>query len=138
MFDNKDFGTKLKDIRKSKGYTQENVCKVYKVKDISTISRYENGDLIPTIEQVINFCDYMEISITSLFDTNNLIHSKRQVKNPFNTNTLYIYYKGRYPTTNKTAYVSFKIEIQKNDDYIKLIEKDIKTDKIYQVGTLYR
>lgn len=27
MFDNKDFGTKLKDIRKSKGYTQENVCK---------------------------------------------------------------------------------------------------------------
>ena len=86
----------------------------------------------------INFCDYMEISITSLFDTNNLIHSKRQVKNPFNTNTLYIYYKGRYPTTNKTAYVSFKIEIQKNDDYIKLIEKDIKTDKIYQVGTLYR
>lgn len=136
MFDSKEFGKRLMEIRKANGLTQENMRKIFGLKDASTISRYESGEVIPTIKQIVDFCAKLDISISELFENNKIHISNKNICNPFNSKTLYIYYKGRYPTSKKPAYFIFKIELIEKETYIEAVFKDINTDKIYQVGYL--
>lgn len=55
MFDSKEFGKRIMEIRKANGLTQENMRKIFGLKDASTISRYESGEVIPTIKKLLIF-----------------------------------------------------------------------------------
>ena len=91
-FNSKEFGNKLRELRKSKGLSQENLAKVIG-KNATTIGRFENGKLIPNAEQIFLICHELEINEQDLFDIDTRIHIKES-NNPFATKTLYVYYNG--------------------------------------------
>lgn len=53
-------------IRKKKSLTQKQVAYYLHI-DRTTYCRYENGDIMPSIYFIINFCNYMKIDINNLF-----------------------------------------------------------------------
>ena len=131
-FNRKEFGEKLKKYRKNKGLSQENLAKIIG-KNATTIGRYENGKLIPNAEEIFLICRELEISENDLFNIDNKIHNKESF-NPFKTNTIYIYYKGYYPTLKKFDKCKFKINIIQKSSYNELEFVDYKTNKIYMTG----
>lgn len=132
-FNKKAFGEKLKKIRKQKGLTQENLAHSLNV-DISTISRFESGRLLPNIEQISILCDELDIFVNELLTSSDKIINKENSKNVFKTKILYLYYKGIYPSTNKVAKLKFKIEIIERTENIEINFLDYKTNKIYMTG----
>ena len=50
-FNRKEFGERLRKIRKEKGLTQENLARVIG-KTESTIGRFESGVLLPSAEEI--------------------------------------------------------------------------------------
>lgn len=71
------FGEKLYLLRKSKGWTQQQLAnKVGLVK--SSISAYEKSAKYPSIEVLINLCEVLEVSadyLIGLSDSMNLVQS---------------------------------------------------------------
>lgn len=63
----KTFGARLKELRKSKKYTQEKLAEML---DLSArqLIRIENGQNIPTFEFLYKFSKIFEIEIHDLFD----------------------------------------------------------------------
>ena len=59
------FSTNIKLLRKRKGRTQDEVAKFLKMKR-STLSGYENKVAAPSIENLIAFSDYFNVSIDTL------------------------------------------------------------------------
>lgn len=55
--------SKFKFIRKSNGLTKEELSRVLNRVPVSLISDIENGDFIPTLEYVFDFCNYFKISL---------------------------------------------------------------------------
>lgn len=132
-YDSKEFGLNLKNARKQAGLSQENLAYVLKT-TTATISRFEKGVTIPTIKQVFTMCNEIGISIDKLFNCYGKIINKENSKNVFKTDTLYLFYKGIYPTTQKTALLKFKIEITERDESVEVNLLDYKTNKIYMTG----
>ena len=131
-FNKKDFGERLKNFRKNKGLSQENLAKVIG-KNATTIGRFENGQLIPNAEQIFLMCNELEINEQDLFNIDTRIHFKES-NNPFNTKTIYIYYNGFYPTRKKFDKCKFKINIHQKTNYSAIEMVDYKTNKIYLTG----
>lgn len=52
--------------RKKRSLTQKEVASYLNI-DRTTYSHYENGDIMPSIDFIINFCNYMKIDINNLF-----------------------------------------------------------------------
>lgn len=132
-FNKKEFGINLRNARKQCGLTQNNLAKALNVNP-ATISRFESGDLVPSIEQTILLCDELGIFVNDLLISNNKIINKENSKNPFKTTTLYLYYKGIYPTTKKSSKLKFKLEIIERTENIEVNFVDYKTNKIYMNG----
>lgn len=132
-FNKKAFGERLKKIRKQKGLTQENLANSLNVNP-ATISRFESGRLLPDIEQISIICDELDIFVSDLLSSNTKIVNKENSKNVFKTKILYLYYKGIYPTSKKTAKLKFKIEIIERTENIEINFLDYKTNKIYMTG----
>ena len=59
------YGTNLKKLRNEKGATQEEIAK-YSGKTKATISKYERGDILPTIDVAKKIADFFCVSIDSM------------------------------------------------------------------------
>ena len=89
-FNKKDFGKKLKNARKSKGLSLDNLGKAIG-KNATTIGRYERGEILPDAKQIYLLCNELEISEYELFSQTKLKNKENSI-NPFETNLLYLYY----------------------------------------------
>lgn len=93
MYDLKmyNLGKKLKDIRKAKNVTlQELGEKIGKVK--ATIYKYESGEIIPDIITLQEIANILEVGLNSFCTLDLDIDEIERSNNPFNINTLYLYY----------------------------------------------
>lgn len=87
-----NIGEKLRYYRKNHGYTLEELGKEIN-KGKATVSKYEKNEIIPDIITIIEICNALKIRLDQLvpyIDKN--IKSSSNLYNPFNTNTLYLYY----------------------------------------------
>lgn len=72
MFNNKEIGNKIKNLRKINGYTQEEIAEKLDIGDRIKISRIENGKQSMTANEMIKFCKLLNISLDSLINNENL------------------------------------------------------------------
>ena len=72
MFNNKEIGNKIKNLRKINGYTQEEIAEKLDIGDRIKISRIENGKQSMTANEIIKFCKLLNISLDSLINNENL------------------------------------------------------------------
>lgn len=136
-FDKKEFGNNIKKARKNKGLSQENIADILCVTR-SAITRYENGEVFPNPEQISIICDTLDIYPNDLFDSsNNKIINKENSKNPFKTNTLYIYYNAYFPYQKRYGKGKFKLILHEKYDTCIADLVDYKTNKIYLSGHIY-
>lgn len=136
-FDKKEFGNNIKKARKNKGLSQENLADILCVTR-SAITRYENGEVFPNPEQISIICDALDIYPNDLFDSsNNKVINKESSKNPFKTNTLYIYYNAYFPSQKRYGKGKFKLILHEKYDTCIADLVDYKTNKIYLSGHIY-
>lgn len=134
-FNKKDFGNRIREIRKSKGLSTENLAMMIN-KSQSIISRYESGIVLPDAETISILCDALEINESDLFNSNDRINNKDMSINPFETKILYLYYRAFNKSKNKFTRGKFKLVIRKKDNIFKVDMTDYKTDKIYLSGNM--
>lgn len=134
-FNRKEFGERLRKLRKEKGLTQENLARVIG-KNESTIGRFESGFLLPNAEEIYLLCNELEINEYELFNSYNELMNKEESKNPFGVNKLYVYYYGYFPSKNKFYKCKFIINIIEKYDYCYVQLVDYNTNKIYLEGHL--
>ena len=72
MFNNKEIGNKIKNLRKINGYIQEEIAEKLDIGDRIKISRIENGKQSMTANEMIKFCKLLNISLDSLINNENL------------------------------------------------------------------
>lgn len=131
-FNKKEFGEKLRNARKSKGLSLENIGKAIG-KNATTVGRYESGEILPDAEQIYLLCNELEISESELFNRSK-IQNLENSKNPFETNTLFLYYIAYFPKTGRYDKGKFKLIITEKEDMCQVDMVDYKTDKIYLSG----
>lgn len=131
-FNKKEFGEKLRNARKSKGLSLANIGKAIG-KNATTVGRYESGEILPDAEQIYLLCNELEISESELFNRSK-IQNLENSKNPFETNTLFLYYIAYFPKTGRYDKGKFKLIITEKEDMCQVDMVDYKTDKIYLSG----
>ena len=134
-FNKEEFGMRIKEARKNKGLSTENLAMMLK-KSQSTITRYESGEILPDAETISLICDELEITENDLFNSNEKINNKDMSKNPFGVKTLYLYYRAFNRPTNKFVRGKFKLLLREKDNMCKVDMVDYKTNKIYLSGNL--
>ena len=72
MYDSKEIGNKIKNLRKISGYTQEEIAEKLDIGDRIKISRIENGKQSMTANEMIKFCKLLNISLDSLINNEKL------------------------------------------------------------------
>lgn len=72
MYDNKEIGNRIKNLRKISGYTQEEIAEKLDIGDRIKISRIENGKQSMTANEMIKFCKLLNISLDSLINNEKL------------------------------------------------------------------
>lgn len=60
-------GSFLRELRKQKGLTQEQIAEKFNVSN-RTVSRWENGNNMPDIDILIEISDYYEVDLRDLLD----------------------------------------------------------------------
>ncbi|MBP3463278.1 MAG: helix-turn-helix transcriptional regulator [Clostridia bacterium] len=131
-FNKKEFGEKLRNVRKSKGLSLENIGKAIG-KNATTVGRYESGEILPDAEQIYLLCNELEISESELFNRSK-IQNIENSKNPFEVNTLFLYYIAYFPKTDRYDKGKFKLTITEKEDMCQVDMVDYKTNKIYLSG----
>ncbi len=131
-FNKKEFGEKLRNARRAKGLSLENVGNAIG-KNATTVGRYEKGEVLPDAEQIYLLCNELEISENELFNRTK-IQNLENSKNPFEVNTLFLYYIAYFPKTNKYDKGKFKLKIIEKEDICQVDMVDYKTNKIYLSG----
>ena len=131
-FNKKEFGEKLRNARRAKGLSLENVGNAIG-KNATTVGRYEKGEVLPDAEQIYLLCNELEISENELFNRSK-IQNLENSKNPFEVNTLFLYYIAYFPKTNKYDKGKFKLKIIEKEDICQVDMVDYKTNKIYLSG----
>ena len=134
-FNKEEFGMRIKEARKNKGLSTENLAMMLK-KSQSTITWYESGEILPDAETISLICDELEITENDLFNSNEKINNKDMSKNPFGVKTLYLYYRAFNRPTNKFVRGKFKLLLREKDNMCKVDMVDYKTNKIYLSGNL--
>ena len=71
------FGKNLKRIRKSKGFTQENLAERIGV-ERRQITRIETGKSYPSFNSLDNLCEVLETAPNELFDFSSFINKDRR------------------------------------------------------------
>ena len=90
-FDNKIFGQNLRKYRKMRELSQENIAMLLG-KTKATISKYENGDLIMTADDIAKVCDELGIYSSDLFEQEYKNINKDNSNNPFKSKSyMYIF-----------------------------------------------
>ena len=67
MIDQVKIGNFLRELRKEKGKTQEEIAGMYNVSSRS-VSRWENGITLPDLGTLVELADYYEVDIKELID----------------------------------------------------------------------
>lgn len=132
-FNNIEFGNKLKSARIKKELSLEYVGKKIG-KNLSTVARYEKGEIIPNAETINKLCNLLDIYNGDLYsETKVNIVNKENSKNPFQTNRLYLYYKG-YVGKKKLGKFKFTIDLIEQKDFIEVKIADYKNKKTILIG----
>ena len=134
-FDKKEFGNNIRKFRKAKGLSQENLAMILN-KTPATIARYETGEIIPNAEQIHLICNELGIYEYELFNTTKKINNIENIQNPFNVDTLYLYYIAYYPKSKKYGKGKFRLKLIPKPDLCKVDFLDYKQDFIYMSGYL--
>lgn len=114
-------------------YSLEYVAKILG-KTPSTVSRYENGQIIPNAKIINKVCDILDIYYEDLYRENaERIVNTENSKNPFNVEKSYLYYLG-YRTKNKIDTFKLVMNLKEKNDYIEAKISDYKTKKIILIG----
>ena len=61
-FNSKEFGNKLRELRKSKGLSQDNLANKLNISR-TTIGRFESGEMIPNAQIIKELCEILGISL---------------------------------------------------------------------------
>jgi len=69
------YGANLKKLRREKGSSQEELAKFAGIKSKSTISKYERGDIVPTLDVAKNIADFFGVSVDSMTLKNQTIEN---------------------------------------------------------------
>lgn len=132
-FNNIEFGNKLKSARIKKELSLEYVGRKIG-KNLSTVARYEKGEIIPNAEIINKLCDLLDIYNGDLYtETQVNITNRENSKNPFQTNRLYLYYKG-YVGKKKLGKFKFTIDLLEHKDFIEVKIADYKSKKVILIG----
>ena len=75
ILDKKNIGKKLKNIRKDKNLTQDDIAKIINTSQ-SNISSYENGNTLILTAFLYNFAKHCNVSMDYICDRNNYIKIK--------------------------------------------------------------
>ena len=67
MISQEKIGKFLKDLRKEKGKTQEEIAEVYGISSRS-VSRWENGNTLPDIGILVELADYYDVDVREIID----------------------------------------------------------------------
>ena len=135
-FDNKLFGQNLKKYRKVKELSQENIATILG-KTKATISKYENGNLLMSSEDISKVCDELGIYASDLFEQEYKNINKENSNNPFKSNRLYMYfyaYDYKAKTFGKGKYI---LEITERPDFVRVDYYIPNDNKIYMRGYMH-
>lgn len=133
QFNKKDFGENIRKNRLAKGLSQGNLADSLG-KNVSTISRFERGELLPDAESISKICDILEISEIDLFGSRNKIKNTGNIKNPFKGNVLYMYFNAYDYRTKEFKKKKYKLELTNRPDLIRVDFIDLYDNKIYLSG----
>lgn len=67
MISQEKIGKFLKDLRKEKGKTQEEIAEMYGISSRS-VSRWENGNTLPDIRILVELADYYDVDVREIID----------------------------------------------------------------------
>ena len=129
-FNRKDFGEKIKNYRRKKGLSQTNLADKLG-KDTATISRYENGDLIPNLEDTLKVCEELGVYVTDLLEDENKSFNKEESKNLFKTNKLFVYFNAYDFRTKKFGKGKYILQFEERSDRIKVDMVDYQDGRSY-------
>ncbi|MCH3215477.1 helix-turn-helix domain-containing protein, partial [Enterococcus faecium] len=73
-----DLGSKLRELRVKKGYTQEYVARKFNVTR-QTISKWENNKTTPDIETLKKICEFYSTNINSILNEDNSKNKKNNL-----------------------------------------------------------
>lgn len=127
-----NIGEILRNYRKIKHLSLEDVGnKIYKSK--ATISKYEKGEIIPDFITTLELCNALDINLSDILPSN---VENNVFPNPFNTDTLYLY----YVTSNKLISSIIKIDNTTSDvfhaQFYNGIKNNITNCAYYYEGSL--
>ncbi|MBO5397639.1 MAG: helix-turn-helix domain-containing protein [Clostridia bacterium] len=123
------FGENFRRIRKLKKISVSDIAKQINKTD-TTVYKYERGELIPDIETVLQICNALEINFDDLTKIKNIEDTEKYSKNPFDANTMYLYYLGF------KKLMLFKLEFRQEAGFEVVTFNDIKTNAIFFEGTI--
>ena len=133
QFNKIEFGEKLKSARIKKGYPLEYVAKMLG-RTPSTISRYENGEIIPNAKIINKLCDILDIYYADLYIENEeKIVNIEKSKNPFKVSKVYLYYLGYVTKTNIDVF-KLVINFKEKNNYVEVTISNYDTKKIILKG----
>ena len=135
-FDSKLFGQNLKKYRKLKELSQENIATLLG-KTKATISKYENGDLLMSAEDISNVCDELGIYSSDLFEQEYKNINKDNTNNPFKSNRLYVYFNAYDYKTKKFRKGKYILDIIERPDFVRVDYYIPDDSKIYLRGYMH-
>ena len=135
-FDSKLFGQNLKKYRKLKELSQENIATLLK-KTKATISKYENGDLLMTAEDISKVCDELGIYSSDLFEQEYKNINKDNSNNPFKSNKLYAYFYAYDYKTKKYGKGKYILDIIERPDFVRVNYYIPGDNRIYLSGYMH-
>lgn len=135
-FNSKDFGERLRSYRIQKGLSQENIAHSLS-KSKATISRYENGEILPDVKDLSALCHALDIYEADLFETpiNRSIQNDK-FQNPFNTDKLYVYFNAYDFRKKKFAPDVYVLELEQKQNVCMVKFVDYHDKRIYSEGYL--
>ncbi len=134
-FNKKDFGENIRKFRRARGLSQENLATAIN-KTPATIARYENGEITPNAEHIHLIYNELGIYEYELFNSSKKLTNIENSINPFNTDTLYLYYIAYYPKSKKYGKGKFKLKLTSKPDLCKVDFMEYKKDVNYLSGYL--
>lgn len=90
---NIDIGSKIKLYRILNHYSLRELGELIG-KTKTTVYRYENNELEPDLQTILTICSIFQITLYEFLEMNEDTAQNLNAKNPFQADTLYLYYRG--------------------------------------------
>ena len=76
----KNFGKRLKEIRKRKGLSQQQLAELVGMESTNNISKLESGEQLPKKENLEKICKVLNVDVKELFDFGHLKNRSEIIK----------------------------------------------------------